>query len=140
MVNEDRLPAEIVEFGERRMKKRFRIEQEVLYKALARQSMRQSGVGTLIDISSSGVCFTTQHALQLGMAVELAINWPVLLCDSCPMKLMIQGHVIRSCEEAAVLEIDSYEFRTQGSRGLQQSMRDAKLGSIPHGRGGETTA
>jgi hypothetical protein len=42
------------------------------------------------------------------------MNWPVLLNESCPMKLMIYGCVIRSNEKGAAVAIERYEFRTQG--------------------------
>jgi hypothetical protein len=54
------------------------------------------------------------------MPVELSMNWPVLLNDSCPMKLMIYGCIIRSSEKGAAVAIERYEFRTQGSRAFQQ--------------------
>jgi len=38
--------------------------------------------------------------LTTGMPVEVSMNWPVLLNESCPMKLMIYGCVIRSNRRA----------------------------------------
>jgi len=52
--------------------------------------------------------------LTSGMPVELSMTWPVLLNDSCPMKLMIYGCVVRSNERWAAVAIERYEFRTQG--------------------------
>ena len=49
------------------------------------------------------------------------MNWPVLLNDSCPMKLMIYGCVVRSNERGAAVAIERYEFRTQGSRSFNQN-------------------
>ena len=135
MINEDRPPSDIAESEERRKKKRFRVDQEVLYKALYRQSVRQAGVGRVMDISSSGVCFTTQHALEPGMSVELSIDWPVLLSDSCHIKLMIQGRVVRSSAEVAVLMIERYEFRTQGSSHLHQLIQTARTERLTDGVG-----
>jgi hypothetical protein len=54
--------------------------------------------------------------LTPGIPVELSMTWPVLLNDTCPMKLMIYGCVIRSSERGAAIAIERYEFRTQGSR------------------------
>jgi hypothetical protein len=54
------------------------------------------------------------------MPVELSVNWPVLLNDSCPMKLMIYGCVARSNQRGAAVIIERYEFRTQGTRAFQQ--------------------
>jgi hypothetical protein len=107
---------------ERRIKRRFRIDQEVRYKMLYGQRIAETGVGRTLNISSGGVWFSTENMLTSGMPVELSMNWPVLLNDSCPMKLMIYGCVIRSNEKGAAVAIERYEFRTQGSRSLQNTM------------------
>lgn len=105
---------------ERRVKRRFVIEQEIRYKMLYGQRIAETGKGTTMNISSGGVWFTTESVLATGMPVELSMNWPVLLNDSCPMKLMIYGCVIRSNEKGAAVAIERYEFRTQGSKAFQQ--------------------
>src|ERR1041384_4110520 len=104
---------------DRRTKRRFQIEQEVRYKMLYGQRIAETGTGKTMNISSGGVWFTTENTLTAGMPVELSMNWPVLLHDSCPMKLMIYGCVIRSNEKGAAVIIERYEFRTQGSRSFQ---------------------
>jgi c-di-GMP-binding flagellar brake protein YcgR len=119
MTNEDRL-FQANGKHERRLKKRFPIEQEVRYKMLYGQRIAETGAGRTVNISSGGVMFTTENVLTAGMPVELSMNWPVLLHDSCPMKLMIYGCVIRSNEKGAAVAIERYEFRTQGSRAFQQ--------------------
>jgi c-di-GMP-binding flagellar brake protein YcgR len=105
---------------ERRTKRRFQIDQEVKYKMLYGQRIAETGVGRTVNISSGGVWFSTESMLTSGMPVELSMNWPVLLNDSCPMKLMIYGCVVRSNEKGAAVAIERYEFRTQGSRSFQQ--------------------
>jgi len=106
---------------ERRTKRRFQIEQEVRYKMLYGQRIAETGTGKSLNISSGGVWFTTENILTAGMPVELSMSWPVLLNDSCPMKLMIYGCVIRSNDRGAAVAIERYEFRTQGSRAFQAS-------------------
>ena len=118
-MNEDKLLGSNAE-RERRIKKRFHIEQDVRYKMLYGQRIAETGTGKTMNISSGGVWFTTENMLTAGMPVELSMNWPVLLHDSCPMKLMIYGCVIRSNEKGAAVAIERYEFRTQGSRTFQQ--------------------
>src|SRR5215475_4704160 len=103
---------------ERRSKRRFQIEQEVKYKMLYGQRIAETGVGRTKNISSGGVWFSTESMLTTGMPVELSLTWPVLLNDSCPMKLMIYGCVVRSNDRGAAVAIERYEFRTQG-RSLQ---------------------
>ena len=104
---------------ERRTKRRFQIDQEVKYKMLYGQRIAETGTGRTVNISSGGVWFSTESMLTSGMPVELSMNWPVLLNDSCPMKLMIYGCVVRSNERGAAVAIERYEFRTQGSRAFQ---------------------
>jgi hypothetical protein len=104
---------------ERRTKRRFQIDQEVKYKMLYGQRIAETGTGRTLNISSGGVWFSTESMLTSGMPVELSMNWPVLLNDSCPMKLMIYGCVVRSNERGAAVAIERYEFRTQGSRSFQ---------------------
>jgi len=107
---------------ERRNKRRFRIDQEVKYKMLYGQRIAETGTGRTLNISSGGVWFSTQNMLTSGMPVELSLSWPVLLNDSCPMKLMIYGCVVRSNERGAAVAIERYAFRTSGSRSFQQPL------------------
>src|ERR1700677_4995633 len=105
---------------ERRTKRRFHIEQDVRYKMLYGQRIAETGVGKTMNISSGGIWFTTEALLTTGMPIELSVTWPVLLNDSCPMKLMIYGCVVRSNERGAAVAIERYEFRTTG-RSLAQT-------------------
>jgi c-di-GMP-binding flagellar brake protein YcgR len=105
---------------ERRTKRRFEIAQELRYKMLYGQRIAETGAGKTLNISSGGVWFTAENTLGVGMPIELSMSWPVLLNDSCPMKLMIYGCVVRSNEKGAAVVIERYEFRTQGSRAFQQ--------------------
>src|SRR5438874_11952209 len=88
---------------ERRTKRRFRIDQEVKYKMLYGQRIAETGIGRTTNISSGGVWISTESMLQTGLLVELSMNWPVVLNDSCPMKLMIYGSAVRSNEQAAAV-------------------------------------
>jgi c-di-GMP-binding flagellar brake protein YcgR len=99
---------------ERRLKRRVQIEQDVRYKMLYGQRIAETGSGKTVNISSGGVWFTTETMLTSGMPIELSMTWPVLLNDSCPMKLMIYGCVVRSNDKGAAVAIERYEFRTQG--------------------------
>jgi hypothetical protein len=107
---------------ERRLKKRFPLEQEVRYKMLYGQRIAETGAGKTTNISSGGIWMTTESMLTTGMPVELSMSWPVRLNDTCPMKLMIYGCVVRSNQRGAAIAIERYEFRTQGSRAFQQQV------------------
>jgi len=100
--------------GDRRLKRRFRIEQDVRYKMLYGQRVAETGSGKTTNISSGGVCFTSDNMLSIGIPVEVSMSWPVLLNQSCPLKLMIYGCVVRSSDQGSAVLIERYEFRTQG--------------------------
>jgi hypothetical protein len=56
--------------------------------------------------------------MEPGSFVELSISWPVLLDESCPMRLIVFGRILRTAGKRAVCSVDKYEFRTQ-SRMIQ---------------------
>jgi len=99
--------------GDRRHSDRFPIEREVRFHVLNKRSGEESGEGKTLNISSSGVLFTTPQLLLPGRRLELAISWPVQLNNSVPLKLVARGRVVRFVEGQAAIEIQQYEFRTQ---------------------------
>lgn len=103
------------EHVDRRTKRRFGIEQGLRYKLLYGSRVAEAGNGRTLNISSSGVWFTTEGVLSTGLPVELSMSWPARLNDVCPMKLMIYGCVVRSDGDGTALAIERYEFRTQGT-------------------------
>ena len=100
---------------ERRGANRFPIRQQVHYQVLRRRGMRESGWGQTINISSSGVLFTTTHKLPPKVVVELDIDWPAKLDNRLSMKLVARGCVIHSGPDYSAIEIDKHEFRIKGS-------------------------
>jgi hypothetical protein len=103
---------------ERRSADRFPIEREVRYKILNKRSNHEEGSGRTINISSNGVLFTTDQILIPGKRLELSISWPAQLDNKCQLKLVARGRVTRLEQGKAAIEIQQYEFRTQGSKGL----------------------
>jgi hypothetical protein len=105
--------------SDRRLRQRFRIEQDICYKC---PSGRQTGgVGKVMDISSKGIRFTTEGTLSPGMRIELSVGWPARLNNTCLLKLMIYGSVVRSEMSATAVRIERYEFRTRAIRTLPLS-------------------
>lgn len=98
---------------ERRKKARFPMNRDVRYKVLEGDTIVEFGLGTTLDMGSGGVAFMTEHQLLTGSFIELSISWPVLLEDSCPMRLIAFGRVLRSSGRLTACTIDKYEFRTQ---------------------------
>ena len=104
---------------ERRACDRFPIERDVRYKIFGiHRNVVQIGLGKSLNISSSGVLFTTELILREGQRVELAVSWPVLLNNALPLKLVASGRLVRSQGTQAAMSIHKYEFKTRGSNGL----------------------
>ena len=99
---------------DRRHSDRFPIERDVRFRVLNKRGGEETGDGKTLNISSSGVLFTSEHMLLPGRRLELCISWPVQLNDLVPLKLVARGRVVRSEGGMAAVEIQQYEFRTQG--------------------------
>ena len=104
--------------SDRRSADRFPIEREVKYKLLNKRNAQEEGVGKTINISSTGILFTTDQILIPGKRLELSISWPAQLDNKCQLKLVARGRVARLEQGRAAIEIQQYEFRTQRSRSL----------------------
>lgn len=116
-----RLEAPQMTNTERRRSSRFPIEREVRYKTLNQRADALSGSGKTLNISSSGVLFTSDHDLPVGTRLEVSISWPAQLNDRCLLNLVARGRVTRHLKGQLALQIQQYEFRTQSRPGHPNS-------------------
>ena len=100
--------------NDRRSKSRFAIERDVRYKLAEDGVVVAAGCGQTINMCSGGVAFVTDQPLTPGGFVELSISWPVLLDETCRMRFIVFGRILRCTGRRTVCSIDKYEFRTQG--------------------------
>ncbi len=107
-----------IDQGERRASSRFPIERAVRFKISNRNHDEEPGRGQTVNMSSTGVLFTTDRELPPGRRIELSISWPAKLNDTCKLKLVARGRVVRVEPGRAALEIQQYEFRTLGAAGF----------------------
>ena len=106
--------------NERRKSSRFPIEREVRYKTLNQRAEILAGNGKTLNISSSGVLFTSDHDLPVGTRLEVSISWPAQLNEKCLLNLVARGRVTRHNKGHLALQIQQYEFRTQSRPGTIQ--------------------
>ena len=104
--------------NERRRSSRFPIEREVRYKTLNQRTEILSGSGKTLNISSSGVLFTSDHDLPVGTRLEVSISWPAQLNEKCLLNLVARGRITRHHQGQLALQIQQYEFRTQSRPAL----------------------
>jgi len=70
------------------------------------------GLGQTVNISSTGVLFTTSDELRVGRSVELSIEWPLLRCGSAPVTLTVAGVLVRTDTGVAAIEVKRRKFHT----------------------------
>jgi len=99
---------------ERRNKRRFPIQLDVLYRVFDRRTQLAVGVGKTVDISSSGVVFRAEVDLIIGARVEVSTSWPALLNGQYQMRWVVYGNIVRSGGGLTACTIERCEFRTQG--------------------------
>ena len=116
---------------ERRASSRMSIERDVQYKLLNRGQVDAESKGKTLNISSSGVLFTTEQVMIPGRRVEVAIDWPAQLNNKCALKLVARGRIVRFEGVRAALEILQHEFRTRGSRARSGNETRRRCGSTP---------
>ncbi len=91
-----------------RLSRRYPIELELEYKLL-RQGQR-FGFGKTLNISSGGVLLQLEHALPDSRQIEIRVNWPLLLDGVYPLRLVIQGYIVRRDSKVVAVQIKRYEF------------------------------
>jgi hypothetical protein len=99
---------------DRRSSSRFSIERDLRYKLVSKKGPEQNGSGKTLNMSSSGILFTTDQPVNAGGTVELSISWPAQLNNTCALRLVARGRVVRVNGGNAAIQIQQYEFRTQG--------------------------
>ena len=87
------------------------------YKTLNQRAEILAGSGKTLNISSSGVLFTSDHDLPVGTRLEVSISWPAQLNEKCLLNLVARGRVTRHNKGTLALQIQQYEFRTQSRSG-----------------------
>ena len=99
--------------ADRRASERFPIAREVRYRVLNKRANEDSGEGSTVNMSSSGLLFTAREMLLPGRRVEVAVNWPAQLNSKCALKFVARGRVVRYADGKVAIEIQQHEFKTQ---------------------------
>jgi hypothetical protein len=99
--------------AERRASVRFPLTLEVRYTVSRRRPPKETGSGSTIDLSSSGLSFTADKPLMIGQKLHLSIDWPVPLDGGIRLQLIMSGVVVRTNGTATALQIHRHEFRTR---------------------------
>lgn len=98
---------------ERRQHCRYSINTELEYRLMRRGLTPLQGKGAICDLSTGGVLFEADRFLELGLAVELSVKWPVIMDPLHPLRLRVIGKVVRTKGTMTAVQISRYEFCTR---------------------------
>lgn len=96
---------------ERRQHQRFPITAQAQYIVAGTR-----GQAITADISSGGVFLKLQENLPIGKRIQVFIDWPALLDQRCPLRLVITGKILRNDDAGAAVGIIRYDFRIRPRR------------------------
>jgi hypothetical protein len=99
---------------ERRGKRRFALRHTVHFRLSAKRPPSRWAIGTIQDMSSSGINFRCRRPLPLGGHLELIVDWPATLDDQRVVSLHASGFVVRSSRTRAAVSITSHRFQIAG--------------------------
>jgi DNA-binding NarL/FixJ family response regulator len=99
--------------ADRRTNARFPCRLAVSYQALEHPFLSGVATSETLNISSKGLLFATEEALEPGQLFQVSVDWPARLDDQVPLKLVAEGRIVRNLNGLAAMRIDKYEFRTR---------------------------
>jgi DNA-binding NarL/FixJ family response regulator len=99
--------------ADRRTNARFPCRLAVSYQALEHPFLSGVATSETLNISSKGLLFATEEALQPGQLLQVSVDWPARLENQVPLKLVAEGRIVRNLDGLAAMRIDKYEFRTR---------------------------
>jgi hypothetical protein len=102
--------------ADRRTNARFPCRLAVSYQALEHPFLSGVATSETLNISSKGLLFATDEALQPGQLLQVSVDWPARLENQVPLKLVAEGRIVRNLNGQAAMRIDKYEFRTRRTK------------------------
>ncbi len=94
--------------AERRTAVRIRIDCPARYET--HSEPKRMGEGHTIDISVSGIGFTSESLLALGASITIHIGWPIRLEGGIPVELRAVGRIVRADLTRAAMQVDETGF------------------------------
>lgn len=99
--------------AERRTNARFDCHLAVSYQSLENPLVSGQGTSETLNISSKGILFRANEALEPGQLIQVSVDWPARLENQIHLKLVAEGRIVRNVKGIAAMTIEKYEFRTR---------------------------
>jgi hypothetical protein len=100
----------------RRANQRYPITLEIEYKVPDGNGFQRKGFGRTINISSRGMLLAVPEVLPSGSTIEISISWPFRLQGVIPLKLMVEGYIVRSDGYSVAVKSVHHEFHVASAR------------------------
>jgi hypothetical protein len=97
---------------ERRNTARVRVQCDLRYEA--HSDRMWIGEGHTIDMSATGIYFTTESSLPMNAKVTIYIKWPVRLEQEIPVELRATGRLVRVEDAKAAMQVEETAFVSAG--------------------------
>jgi hypothetical protein len=106
------VPARTLDRVDLRAHTRYPVELDLEYK-LATEGKRR-GCGRTVNLSCQGLLFEAFgiFELQPDNKIELCIDWPFQLNETCALKLVVRGRIVRRHKKLVAVIALRHEFRT----------------------------
>jgi hypothetical protein len=72
------------------------------------------GDGETLHISSNELLFAAEQSFPTGQCLQVSLDWPALLENRIPMRLVVSGQILRSSDGQTTMTIEKYQFRIRG--------------------------
>lgn len=106
--------------GDRRSDRRYDLRLPMRYKLLRGRRVLHEGTGYTSNVGRGGIAFTAGRFLPSGLAIEISIQWPVLLRGHESIELRVGGRIARSDGEDAAVRANWFDFvRTESTATVQ---------------------
>jgi hypothetical protein len=96
--------------NERRVHRRYPLHLPVRYNLLEGHSSAESGFGLTQNLSSGGVAFVSDVAIDIGSIIEVWVSWPVEVKEISSLELRMTGRVMRSSNAETAIQVKRHDF------------------------------
>jgi hypothetical protein len=103
-----------LDLNDRRNSMRFPLHLSVRYRLIGAEPPAWT-VTESLNISSTGILFTTEGAVKPGQGIEAFVTWPVALDKRVSLKLALKGPAVRCEGNLTAMRFERYEFKTRSA-------------------------
>jgi hypothetical protein len=108
------IPAVTENASERRRGRRYEVCLGVQYAVSQGGESARSGLGTTVDMSTSGLSFRCHRPLPVGAHIRLVLDWPALHEGTHPIELHANGFVVRSDKSRTAVRLTWHKLFVRG--------------------------